>query len=84
MTPPTGSLRDWDDLIAALAAHELLSRMFSAGVVGEALGNVARAARRCGWDQDRGELFAWADRMVGRYRALTAPCTAPRPRSARS
>ena len=74
MRCPTGCIRDWDDLIAALAAHELLARMFDARAVGEAVGNVHLAARRCGWDESRGEVFAWAARMVGRYRAL-----APRP-----
>ena len=70
MSLPTGCIRDWDDLIAALAAHELLAKMFDAAALGEAMGNVRHTARRCGWDRTRGDVFAWAGRMVGHYRGL--------------
>lgn len=77
MNASAGCIKDWDDLIAALAAHALLARMFDADALGEAVGNVRHAAHRCGWDAGKGEVFAWAGRMAGRYRDLTAP----RPRS---
>ena len=56
----------------AEAAHELLARLFDADAVQEALDCVHRAARRCGWDEARGDVFAWAGRMVGHYRNLAA------------
>lgn len=79
MSLPTGCLKDWDDLIAALAAHELLARMFGPGAVGGAVGNVHRAARCCGWDDARGDVFAWSARMVGHYRALAPQPIRPCP-----
>ena len=70
MSLPAGGARDWDDLIAALAAHDMLTRLFAPASVDEATRNVRRAAARCGWAPSRGELFAWAERMVGHYRNL--------------
>ena len=70
MSLPTGCAHDWDDLIAAMAAHELLVRLFDDAAVGESVGNAHRAARRCGWDESKGDAFAWAARMVGHYRNL--------------
>lgn len=73
----TGSLRDHDLLVAALAAHRLLEAAFdcepspqNAGYAEEAYQRLRAAARRCGMVACRRNVAGWAERRVDAYGRL--------------
>jgi hypothetical protein len=73
-TPPAGSLRDHDALVAALAAHRLLEAAFdceptlqNAAYAEEAYDRLRAAARRCGMVACRRDVAGWAERRAELY-----------------